>query len=79
MDRTDTEFLDKMITLTAYPEWSDLVSDLKSLIYHMQADAFESGSWDKLNEDKGFAKGLGYIVNFRETVKSARGINDANV
>jgi len=79
MQRTDQEFFEKMITLTGYPEWSELVKDLESLIYHMQADAFEAKSWDDLNEAKGLAKGLAYIVNYRETVKTAMQVGDGSL
>ena len=74
MDRTDSEFFEQMITLTAYPEWSVLVKDLETLIYHAQANAFELSSWEDVKKEEGFARGLAYIINFRDTIKKAQSL-----
>lgn len=73
----DTE---KMITLTAYPEWEELVNDLKKMIYTEQADGFElAKDFPNLCERRGFAKGLAYIVNLRDTVKKIDEVEHADI
>ncbi len=76
---TDTKFAEDMITLTAYPEWHELVKDLKNTIYHVQSNALEAKSWDKLCEERGFARGLAYMVNLREDMKKYKDLADAEV
>jgi len=72
MQRTDEKFFEDMISLTGYREWSELVKDLESQIYHTQANSLEAKSWDEVNEARGFARGLAYIVNLRDTIKQAQ-------
>ncbi len=72
MDKIDKVFIEKMTQLTSYPEWNDLVEDLKAMIYHLQANSFELPSWEKVQEEKGFAKGLAYIVNYRENLMKVK-------
>lgn len=79
MNRTDEKYIEDMIVLTAYPEWDVLVKDLEAVIYHMQANAFEATDWDQLQQDKGFAKGLAYFINMRDTMKKLKENADATV
>lgn len=72
MQRTDEKFFEDMIALTGYPEWSELVKDLESQIYHTQANSLEAKTWEEVNEARGFARGLAYIVNLRDTIKQAQ-------
>ena len=78
MDRQDRDFQEAMITLTGYPEWKVMVKDLESLIYHTQSNALEARSWEKLNEDKGFARGLQFVVGLRDRIKSTQQVEKAN-
>lgn len=75
----DIVFFDTILQLTAYPEWGMLVKELESIIYHTQSNALEAASWEKVQEDKGFAKGLAYIVNLRDTAKRQKEIYSADV
>ena len=75
----DIKFFETILELTAYPERWILIKELESIIYHTQSNALEAPSWEKVNEDKGFAKGLAYIVNLRDTVKRQKEIYDAAV
>jgi hypothetical protein len=34
-----------------------------------QANALEASSWEQVQQDKGFAKGLAYMINLREDTK----------
>ncbi len=72
MDRTDDKFFEDMITLTGYPEWDVLVKDLENVIYHTQSNALEATSWEAVCESRGFAKGLAYLVNLRDTIKKTQ-------
>jgi len=72
MDRTDDKFIEDMLQLTSYPEWKILVKDLESQVYHTQANSLEAKSWDKVCEARGFAQGLAYIVNLRDTILRAK-------
>lgn len=78
MDRQDRDFQEAMITLTAYPEWQEMVKDLESLIYHTQSNALEAKSWEILNENKGFAKGLQFVCDLRDRVKTMTQVEKAN-
>lgn len=78
MNRQDQQYFEDITTLTGYPEWAVLVKELEHMIYHTQANAIERTSWEKVNEDRGFAKGLAYIVNLREDNKKALDIVKAN-
>jgi len=69
MDKKDQKYYEKIITLTAYPEWDDYVKDLESEIYAIQCDAFEAKDWDEFNIAKGMAQGLARIVNLRADTK----------
>ena len=72
------KYNEAMITLTSYPEWSDLVKELENIIYQVQANSLEATSWDALCENKGFARGLAYITNLRETIKQQAKIEADN-
>jgi len=76
--RTDKEYLEAITTLTGYPEWAVLVEEFKSLIYQLQAGALEADSWDKVVEAKGFARGMAYIVNLRDTNTALKEVEDSN-
>lgn len=82
MDRANDKYYEKMITLTAYPEWHELTEELKRMIYNIQANALEAKSWDEVCENRGFAKALAYLVNLREDTKKQQAVevdNDAAV
>ena len=82
MDRANDKYYESMIQLTAYPEWGELVDELKKMIYNIQANALEAKSWDEVCENRGFAKALAYLVNLREDTKKQQQLeveNDAAV
>jgi uridine phosphorylase len=80
VDRANDKYYEQMIQLTAYPEWGELVEELKRMIYNVQANALEAKSWEEVCENKGFAAGLAFLVNLREDTKKQQAIevdNDA--
>ena len=71
----DDQYFENIMVLTGTPEFRVLVAELERMVYTLQANAFEAPSWDRVQEDKGFAKGLAYIINLRENSKLERKIN----
>jgi hypothetical protein len=65
----DDPYYEAMMTLTGLPEWELLVEELEKMVYEIQANALEASSWEKVQEDKGFAKGLAYMINLRQQTK----------
>jgi hypothetical protein len=65
----EDKYFDDMMTLTGTPEFEVLVEELERMVYEIQANALEAPSWERVQEDKGFAKGLTYIINLREHTK----------
>lgn len=78
MNREDEKYYEKIVTLTAYPEWGDYVEELKKEIYQIQAEAFEAKNWDEFNVKKGEAKGLSRIVNLRADTINVMNIGESN-
>jgi hypothetical protein len=83
MERANSKYYEKIIQLTAYPEWKDLVVELEKEIYQLQSNALdEATDFPDLCERRGFAKGLAYLVNLRadtELAMRVEGSNDAPV
>ena len=70
MERADREHYERMLTLTAYPEWEEWVKELEKELYQEQCDVLElCTSWDAVNIKKGRTAKLAEIINFRDTVK----------
>lgn len=68
----DDKYFEDIMILTGTPEFKVLTKELERMVYQLQANAFEAPSWTKLQEDKGFAKGLAYIINLRENSKTEK-------
>jgi hypothetical protein len=66
MDRADRKYYEGILTVTAMPEWGAFVEDIKREIYHIQANALEHSTWEKVCEARGEARGLARIVNLRD-------------
>lgn len=80
MKAHDRAYFDAMITLTAYPEWKILLEELKKEIYHSQANCLENAStWDAVCVEKGWVKGLAYVINLRDNTKTAMETHDADL
>lgn len=65
----DDPYFEGIMTLTGTPEWEMLVEELEKMVYEIQANALEAGSWEQVQQDKGFAKGLAYMIHLRENTK----------
>ena len=79
MSIEDDKYFEQMMTLTGTPEWKVLVTELERMIYQSQANAFEAESWEKLQVEKGFSKGLMFIVSLRELLRKTREIENADI
>lgn len=56
------------------PNWDLIKQGLAAEIYSSQAGALDASSWEKVNELRGFAKGIYYVMNLRET--TLHGMNE---
>jgi hypothetical protein len=65
----DDPYYEAIMTLTGLPEWEMLTEELAKMVYEIQANALEASSWEQVQQDKGFAKGLAYMINLREDTK----------
>lgn len=71
MDRVDREHYERMLTLTAYPEWEEWIGELKKELYQEQSDVLElCDTWDKVNVKRGRAQRIAEVINFRDVVKA---------
>ncbi|MHC4335370.1 MAG: hypothetical protein ACYSUV_16710 [Planctomycetota bacterium] len=68
---TQDDFNRAVLHCTGGPEWDIVKKGLANDIYQTQARALDASSWDEVNEMKGFAKGLAFILNLRESTLSA--------
>ena len=62
-DALETAILDRL----SGPNWDLIKKGLAHEIYSSQAGALDASSWEKVNELRGFAKGIYYVMNLRET------------
>lgn len=81
MDITQDEFNEAVLAVTSGPAWDIVKKGLSNDIYQLQAGALEANSWEAVKEARGFAAGLGYIINLRENTIIAiqQGVSDAEV
>lgn len=75
----EDQYFEDIMVLTGTPEFKELVKELERMVYNIQANALEAPSWDKVQEDKGFASGLNYIIRLRENSKTEKKQADADV
>ncbi len=57
---------DAVLEVTGGPAWEIVCKGLANEIYQAQAQALDCESWDQVNELRGFAKGLAYMMRLRE-------------
>lgn len=70
MDRVDKEYWERMLSLTAAPEWEEFAESLKQDIYQEQSNILDSvKSWDEVLVKRGRCEALAYIANLRPTIK----------
>jgi hypothetical protein len=76
---TQEDFNQAVLAVTSGPDWDVVKQGLANDIYQVQAGALDAKSWDAVCEARGFAAGLAYISNLRETTMQAMEIANANV
>ena len=81
MDITQDDFNEAVLAVTSGPAWDIVKQGLSNDIYQLQAGALEAKSWEAVKEARGFAAGLGYIINLSENTIIAiqQGVSDAEV
>lgn len=82
-DRITPEALEDAILLTTdTPEWHVIQKALYHEIQAVQGNAFNLKDWDAVQLDKGFCRGLMYVITLREqllaSIKQAEA-DDADV
>lgn len=60
------EYYQHILDTTETPGWKLIVEDAEKNIYNMQAEALEAPSFDKVNELRGEARQLAYVVNLQD-------------
>jgi len=71
MEVTQEEFNDAVLHVTGGPEWDIVKQGLSNDIYQAQAGALDAKTWERVNELRGFAQGLAYVINIRENTLTA--------
>lgn len=80
MNRIDVEdYEEAILEITGHPKWGHIVRGLLSEIEFSQQNVFLKNSWDEVLEEKGFCKGLAYVMTLREQVVKKREEADADV
>lgn len=67
-----TKYWDDLDNMFGTDGWRQLILEIKSEIYQLQADALEANSWDEVNYLKGKASALAYVSNLQDVVKVQR-------
>lgn len=70
MEKKDIEYYEKLIDLTAHPEWETLVEEIKKEIWGIQGNVLESASsWEQVKWTQGYVAALAAMSNLRDTAK----------
>ncbi len=75
---TPEQLDDAVLSITGRPEWAVIVKGLQNDIYHSQASALDAPNWDTVCELRGFAKGLAFVINLRDTVEGMAEVKKSN-
>lgn len=59
-------FTDAVLAVTGGENWEVIQQGLRNMIYEVQASALELKSWEEVNQAKGFAQGLNYVIHLRD-------------
>lgn len=70
-DFTKEQIIDAVLEVTADTHWPQVQQLLLNEIRNAQSQALFLDSWDKVNEEKGFCRGLMYVMTLREQLENA--------
>ena len=71
---------DAILLVTGSPEWETIQRGLFNEIQASQMNVFNLESWDRMCEEKGFVRGLYYVITLREQLIAAKKqAEDANL
>lgn len=76
---TQDDFNAAVLNVTSGPDWDVVKQGLANDIYQVQAGSLDAKSWEAVCEARGFAAGLAYISNLRETTLMAMDAANADV
>ena len=68
---TQDQFNEAVLDVTGGPSWDIVKKGLANDIYATQAGSLEAQTWEQVCEARGFAKGLAFVMNLRESTKEA--------
>lgn len=66
---TQDKLDEALLYLTGLDEWNTLCLSLKNEIYAAQARSLDVGSWEEVNQLRGYAQALAFIINLRDNTK----------
>ena len=75
---TPEEYENAVLLVTGSPEWEVIQQGLYNEMQASQANALFLPAWDRVQEEKGFVRGLMYCITLREQFIAAKNA-DANV
>lgn len=77
---TKEQIIEAVLDVTADKSWPQVQQLLWNEIKLAQSNALFLDSWDKVNEEKGFCRGLMYVISMREQLENRlQAENDAEV
>lgn len=77
---TPEQYEDAVLIITGHEKWPILQSGLWNEIQASSNNALFLESWDKVQEEKGFIRGLMYVISLRDQMKAAKTqAEDANL
>jgi len=69
---TPEEFEDAILLLTGSPNWGIIQKLLFNEIQTSHNNAFFLPTWEHVQEEKGFCRGLMYVITLREQLMAAK-------
>lgn len=75
---TQDQFNAAVLNVTAGPDWDIIKKGLQNDIYQIQAGALDAKDWDTVCESRGFAQGVAYMINLRDSVIGALSVENDN-
>lgn len=64
---SDERIIEAILSVTSGPDWDVFKHALAQEIFALQGTSLDAESWDEIKEARGFARGLAFVINIRET------------
>ena len=76
---TQEQLDDAILTVTGMPDWELVIKFLVHEALITRDSCADAQSWEEVCSRRGFAEGLAYVANLRETTKRAQEERNADV